>query len=168
MGIAATVVAGIGTAVNVFGAIRGAAAESKATAYQADLDAYNAEVARRMAMDSRSRGVVAVQESQLQTQGLIGTQQTVLSERNIDISSGSALAIIGDTARFGAMDAATIKSNYEREAIGFETQQAGFNASSQFGYMAARDVRRAGVFNAFSTALGGTANAISLLPRFQA
>jgi hypothetical protein len=164
VGIGASV---LGTGVGIFGQIRAGRAQAQAAEYQAAIDAYNSEVAKRMANDSRARGVVAVQEQQLVTRGQIGTQKAVLASRNIDISSGSALDIIGDTAMFGALDANTIRSNYEREAIGLETQSAGFSASSAMGMMAAQDARRAGVINAFSTALGGVSDTIGMLPRFQ-
>jgi hypothetical protein len=157
----------LGTGVGIIGQIRSARAQANAAEYQARIDAYNAEVAKRMAQDSRARGVVAVQEQQLVTRGTLGTQRAVIASRNIDIGSGSAMDIIGDTAMFGALDAATIRSNYEREAIGLETQSAGFSASGQMQMMAAADARRAGAFNAFSTALGGISNTIGMLPRFQ-
>jgi hypothetical protein len=98
---------------------------------------------------------------------MLGMQRTVLASRNIDIGSGTALDIIGDTAMFGQMDSLTIRHNYEREAIGYETQQTGFSASAEIGRMAARDIRIGGAISAFSTALGGAAQTMSYMPRFQ-
>ena len=169
MGLAAipAVMSAVGTGFSIFGQIRAGRAQAQAAAAQAALDRYNAEVARRLAADARRRGVVAVQNAQLNTRQLIGAQRAVLASRNIDISSGSALALVGESAAFGALDAATIKHNFEREAIGLETQQAGFNASAAMGDRAAKDIRIGTAINAFSTALGGIGNTVSLLPRFQ-
>lgn len=154
MGIGA-IIGVVSTAVGVVGQFQQASASAAASEHQAAVDRNNAIIAGRLALDARRRGVIAEQEAQLETQGVLGQQRAVLSARNLDIGSGSALDILGDTAMFGALDALTIRHNYEREAIAFETQQQNFSASAEMNTFRARNARTAGVFNAFSTALGG-------------
>ena len=45
-----------------------------------------------------------------------------MAANGVDLSSGSPLDILGDTAMYGELDALTIRSNAEREAYGYRVQ----------------------------------------------
>ena len=79
------------------------------------------------------------------------TAKTILAASNVDLGSGSPLAILGDTAQLGELDAQTIKDNAKREA-NYHT------GNSQLAGMEAKSASTAGVIGAFSTVLGGASS----------
>jgi hypothetical protein len=72
-----------------------------------------------------SRGRPDAERQQLKTAQLAGSQRAALASQGGDVNSGSPLDILGDTARAGATDVATIRSNAARNAYGFRLQGAG-------------------------------------------
>lgn len=118
-------------------------------------DRNNAIIAQRNAADSRERGNVAQQDVQLRTRQMKAKQVNILSERNLDLSSGTALDIIGDTAMFGKLDEITTRNNFEREAIGYESQQMNFLASADQNRNRASAAMFGTGASLFQTALGG-------------
>lgn len=145
----------LGTAVSAVGGLAQASAQSAAAQAQADQDHRNAIIAQRNAEDSRDRGNEAERQVQLRTKARLGMQKNALSERNISISSGSALDILGDTAMFGKLDSLTTRNNAEREAIAYEAQGMNYNAQADVNEMMADSYSTAGGLTAFSTALSG-------------
>lgn len=159
--IASLLSTGVGVAGTVYTAQAGAAA---ATASEQQ-NRNNQIIAQRNAKDARDRGVVAEQDVQLRTRALLGKQKNILSERNLDVGSGSALEIIGDTASFGKLDALTTRQNAEREAISYEAQGSNFAAQADQDRMRARSSAFEGIIGGFSTALGGAQDAFKLAPK---
>ncbi len=145
---------GLGAAAGVVGTVASAQATANANQAAADQAENNKIIAQRNAEDARNRGVVAQQDIQLRNRARIGQQKNELSEKNIAVSSGSALEILGDTAMFGKLDELTTRNNFEREAIAAETQAYNFSAEAEQSRMAARNASISGGINAFSTALG--------------
>lgn len=146
-------IAGVGA--SVVGTVVGAQAQSQAYKASEVQNKNNAIIAQRNAEDARTRGVVAQQDVQLRNRARLGQQKNALSEKNIAVSEGSALDILGDTAMFGKLDELTTRNNFEREAIASETQRYNFDAQAEQDRMAARNAKTAGTISAFSTALGG-------------
>ena len=67
-------------------------------------------------------------------------------------------AIDAAAAHFGKLDALTTRQNFEREAIGYQTQSMNFNASAaQAGSRASAATYGMGA-SVFSTALGGVSD----------
>lgn len=152
------IIQGVGVAASVVGTVAGAQAQASASQAAANQAENNKVIAQRNAEDARQRGVVAQQDIQLRNRARIGMQKNALSERGIAVNSGSALDVLGDTAMFGKLDELTARSNFEREAIGFETQAYNFDAQADIDRMAARNASITGGISAFSTALGGAAD----------
>lgn len=145
----------ISTLVGVAGsAVSGIAQSNAATAAAQQAD-NNAIIAKRNAADARARGIVAEQDTQMRTRAMLGKQKNVLSERNIDVGTGSALDILGDTAMFGKLDALTTRGNFEREAIGNEAQSYNYSAQADQSRMAASASMFGTGISMFQTALGG-------------
>lgn len=152
----------LSTGASIAGVAVTAAASAQANKANAAIADNNAIIAQRNANDARSRGIAAEQEVQLRTRALIGKQINVLSERNLDVGTGSPLDIIGDTAALGKLDALTTRSNFEREAIAHETQQMNFKAQADQSRMAARSAAFEGLLGGFTTALGGAGEYLKL------
>lgn len=148
----------LGTGVSAVGTLMGAKAQSAAAAASAQQNENNKVIAQRNAEDSRNRGIVAQQDQQLKTRARIGMQKNALSERSIEVSSGSALEILSDTAMTGKLDELTTRANYEKEAIGYETQAYNFSANAAQDRMASKNAMTAGIFGAMGTVFDGVAS----------
>ena len=112
----------LGSVVGAIGQMQQAKAQAAQARYQAAVDRNNNIIAQRFAKDARSRGAAAEAQKRMQTTAVIGRQRAVMGARNLALDSGSPLDILGDTAALGEIDALTTRSNYERDAIGFEAQ----------------------------------------------
>lgn len=131
----------LGTAVSGVGAMAQANAQANAAEYQAKNE-------RMLAEDALKRGHEEEDAQRRKSAALMGRQRAVMAAGNVDLGSGSPLAILGDTAALGEMDAQTIKGNAQREST-FHVNSA--KASD----MEASSARSAGAISAFSTVLGG-------------
>lgn len=83
---------------------------------------YNARVTQNEAEQVRARGVEAENIQREKTAQLLARQRAQLGAANIDLSSGSALALQEDTAMMGEVDALRIKSGAEMQALSMGSQ----------------------------------------------
>lgn len=118
--------AGFG-AVSSFSQAQSASANA---AYQAQVSANNQILAERQAQDALKRGEIAEERHRQQVEGLKGRQRGVLAAANLDLSSGSPLDILSDTAALGELDALTIRANADREAAGYRQQGMNYAAEA--------------------------------------
>jgi hypothetical protein len=118
-----------GTAMNVVGQSQQAQQQAAQSSYQAQVARNNQMIAERNATLAQQQGEVQAQQQQLKTAQLEGSQRAALASQGGDVNSGSPLDILGDTARAGATDVATIRSNAGLNAYGFRLQ--GANAAGQ-------------------------------------
>lgn len=130
-----------GTVAGVVGQISAGRAEAAASTYQANQS-------RIMAEDALKRGAAEEQAQRRKTAALEGRQRAVLAASNIDLGSGSPLAVLSDTALLGELDAETISNNAQREASQHRAQAGLFD-------MKAKAANSAGMLGAVGTALGG-------------
>lgn len=98
--------------------------------YTAAVAQQNADVATAQANDAINRGNAEADQRRRETRQRHGTQAAIMGATGADMSSGSALDIFGDTAQFGALDALTTVNNAQREAYGYQTQAANYEAQA--------------------------------------
>ena len=133
-----------------------ATADANQSNYLAQVARNNQAVAQRNALLARQQGEVDVQKQQLKTASLEGAQRAALASQGGDVNSGSPLDILGDTARAGYTDAATIRNNAAHKAYSYEVQANDADAAaSDYGFQAANAM--ASLPNAFGSSLLGTA-----------
>jgi hypothetical protein len=119
--------------VAVVSAVAGTAMASSAQASKAQADSTQANylsqvarnnqmVAQRNAALATQQGEVDAQKQQLKTSQLEGSQRAALASQGGDVDSGSDLDILGDTARAGYTDAATIRNNAALKAYNYDIQ----------------------------------------------
>lgn len=143
-GLIGSVASAAGTVVGVIGQMNAGRAEAAASTYQANQS-------RIMAEDALKRGAAEEQAQRRKTAALEGRQRAVLAASNVDLTSGSPLAVLTDTAMLGELDAQTIKNNAEREASQHRAQAGLFD-------MKASAAKSAGTLGAIGTALGGVSS----------
>lgn len=139
--------------VSAYGAVQqGKAAEGQAD-YQAAVGRNNAIIAERQARDAEERGAAEETAQRRQTAALMGKQKAGMAANGLDLSSGSPLDILGDTAQFGELDALTVRSNAAREAYGYRNQGAQFTSDAAAQKIAGKNAKSASYISAGSTIL---------------
>lgn len=121
-----------------------ARAGAQAANYQAAIARRNQEIANRAAEDAIARGKAATGRKALQTRQFIARQRVAQAGLGQTVDVGSALDLTADTAAFGKLDELTIRSNAEREALGFRTQGLNFGASAELADLRAQNALLAG------------------------
>lgn len=99
----------------------------------------NTALSDYQAADAIDRGNLAASGAEKQTTARVGQQRTTSAASGVDINSGSAAAIQGDTAEEGAFNQLMIKNNAWREAWGYKTQAIQSTASGQFAQAAGQN-----------------------------
>ena len=92
---------------------------------------YNAKQAEAQAADAQLRGGIEANQKRQEVRRAIATQQTQLAANGVETSSGSALTLMGDTAREGEIDAQTAYANAMREAYGYQSQATAYRFSGK-------------------------------------
>lgn len=157
----------LGTVMSAVGQMQQGKAAAAQAEYQAAVGRNNAILAQRAADDARLRGDEAARRKAVEVKQLAGRQRAVLAANGVLVDQGSALDITSDTAEIGKLDELTIRSNAEREALGFEAQGMNFNASAGLNQMRADNATSSGIGSAFGTVLGGAGTVASKWYQFK-
>lgn len=152
---AALVLAGVGTAMSAHGMYAQGQQQKAMGEYQAAVNRNNQIIANRAAEDATQRGRIEEQQHRLKVKQVMGEQRSALAASGVQVDTGSALDVLGDTAMFGEMDALTIHSNAEREAYNFRVQGANQAASAQMNLLAGSNAARNGMWGAGASLLSG-------------
>lgn len=133
---------------------RNAGAAARASGdYSSAVFGVNADIADAQAEDAIARGAEAEQRSRADTRGTIGAQRVAFAAQGIDIASGSAADVQGDTAYLGELDALTIRNNAKREAWGYTVEAMNYRAQGRLARLGGRNSQRAANMQATSTLL---------------
>jgi hypothetical protein len=93
-----------------------------------NIKATNAE-----AKNVEQAGYVQEDAIRQRTRAMLASQRATFSANNIDMSVGTPLELLGDTAVAGEQDALTVRANAARQAWGLRTQATGYaNQASVF------------------------------------
>lgn len=156
----------IGTALMVGGALLGgagqiasASAQSKAAQYNAQVQRNNAELADRQAKNALDAGTREEQKQKAMTQQLMSKQQASMAANGVDVQFGSPLDLMVDTAKLGAVDALTIRTNAYRNYDDTRNQAVSSRNQASLYDMEAKNSRTAGMLGALSSVLTGAAGA---------
>lgn len=145
----------IGTGISAVGAMQQGKAQAAQARYQAAVARNNQIIAQRSADDARRRGKIEADIQRDKSRALVEQQRSALAGAGVLVGQDSALETVINTAGLGELDALTIQSNAEREALGFEAQGSNFAAESQLAEMEARNARTSGMFKAGATLMSG-------------
>lgn len=154
VGLALTVGA---TVIGAAGAIQSGNAAAKASNYNARVQEMNARLSERRGRDAIERGAIEEQRKRAQVAQIKGQQRVAMAANGVDLSFGSPLDVMVDSAVLGELDALTIRSNAYREAYDHEVDAVNQRAGATLSRMNASAAKTAGYFDAFSTILTGGA-----------
>ena len=143
------------TAVSVTSSVQESNAAKAQAEYQARVQRENAKIAEENAAIERQQGIEEERMQRLKTARQVASQKTAMAANGIDISQGTALDVIEDTATMGELDALQTRYNYERQAIAYEAQANNFNNQANLDIIKGQNAQKAGYLKAASSGLAG-------------
>lgn len=123
--------------------------------YQAQVAEENAKIANKNAATERQTGIEEARLQRMKTLQAVGSQQAAMAANGVDVTQGTSLDIIEDTAAMGELDALQIQTNYERKALAYEQQANNFTNEAQMDVIAGKNAYTTGKINAVQTGLNG-------------
>lgn len=127
-------------AIAAVGAYQASETRKDQARYQSQVAENNRQVAEWQAADAKERGDAAAANVRRKYAALQGTQAASLAARGLDISEGSANAILTDTDFFGDYDQRLTKANAAREAWGYKVRASNFAGdAAAYGAMSAAE-----------------------------
>ncbi len=153
------VVAVAGIAMSAYSQQQQAKAAAKQSDFSSQVAANNAKIAANNAEIALGKGEADIEDQKLRTKQRIGLQTAQLAAQGFDVSGGSSIEILGDTAALGELDVLRIDADAQNRAANFRNQSANFQSESNLGRFAAKNQRRAGNINAASTLITGASRA---------
>ena len=162
----ATGVANAALAVGVVGGVAGSAIGAVSSYsqgkqqqamynYQAQINQENARIAQKNAATERQTGIEEARLQRMKTLQVIGSQKTAMAANGMDITQGTSLDIIQDTAAMGELDALQIETNYEKKALAHEQQANNFSNQANLDVISGRNAYKSGQINAVTEGLNG-------------
>jgi len=148
------------------GQIASANAQSKAARYNAEVQRQNAMLAERQAKNVLEAGAREEQKQKAMTQQLMAKQQAAMAANGVDVSFGTPLDLMVDTAKQGAIDALTIRTNTYRNYDDVRNQAVSARNQAALYDMEAKNSRTAGILGAFGSTLSSFGNAAANHERF--
>ena len=112
----------------------------------------------------RQQGIEEARLQRLKTASVIGSQKAAMAANGVDVTQGTAVDVISDTAAMGELDALQTQYNYEAKARGYEVQAGNFQNQSNLDVISGKNAYSAGKMNAISSGiqgLGQSANSIT-------
>lgn len=149
--IGSTVVGGVSS-------IQQGNAASAAASYNAQVSRMNADIADKNARDAIERGKIEEQQKRSEIAYLTGKQRASMAANGVDLSFGSPLDTIVDTAMLGELDALTIRTNAAREAYNYKVSAENARSDANLSLANAKSSKAGGYLSAFGTVLGGAAD----------
>lgn len=150
----------VGGALDLFSGLSAANAARRWASYQAALQEQNAVYLDYAAGDAVARGQFGEGVARLHGGQKIGAQRAGYAASGVDVQSGSAVQVEGQTAAMTELDAQVIRNNAMREAWGYKTQAA----QARFGAKLSRATGEAKYAEAvLSGVVGAATHAIPLL-----
>lgn len=116
---ASTTLAEAGAAVAAVGTGVSAYSSYKQSQYQAQVAQQNAQIAANNRLATINQGNVEESEQKTTTAKQVGAEVAAQGANNVDVGFGSPAAVTTATQNIGDLDAATIRYNASRTALGY-------------------------------------------------
>lgn len=139
-------------------AIQQGKAAQAAADYNAEVDKNNAAIRQSQADDALKRGDIEEQRHRVRISQKVGEQRSALAGSGVELDSGSALDVIGDTSYVGAQEISDIQQNARREAFGYQVGATDALASSRLNKASGKNAASASILTAGSAVAKGASN----------
>lgn len=155
--VAAMAIMAIGTAYTMH-------AEGQAAKYNAAVDVQNAKLANVQAANANAQGSYAADQARIRGNLMRGQQIAALAANNVDVTTGSAADILGDTAMVTAANERQARINAAQRAYGFQVQSMNDMGAAQFAKWQGKTQQTGtlikGIGSMFGVAAGGMAGGL--------
>tara|TARA_R110000851_G_scaffold5398_1_gene22362 strand:- start:5115 stop:5663 length:549 start_codon:yes stop_codon:yes gene_type:complete len=158
LGQIATAASIAGMAMSAYGAYQGSEAKKDTANYQAGVARNNKIISDRNAAAITKQGVEESNRYRAKVRQMEANQMVGLVGQGVDLTEGSSIDLLADTAGLGEFDAQVIESNANREAYNAKVQ--GMNYESQAGLYKAKANAQSPAFAA-GTSLLSSAGQVS-------
>lgn len=130
---------------------------SNLTDYQAQVALDNQIAAQQQEQNIVNQGVTNIQQQQMKTSQLIGSNRARLAASGLDIDTGSPADILSDTADIGQQDANAIRNNAVDQAYGASVQVMNDTAQARMAEYNAKNLQNQNMMGEIQTGmdLGG-------------
>ncbi len=155
------------TVIGAAGAKQEAEASAAASEYNAKVTDMNVRLSERRARDALDRGKLEEQKKRQETAQITGQQRAAMAANGVDLTFGSPLDLLVDTATLGEIDALTIRRNAANEAYDFDVAAANGRAEASLARANAKNTRKGGNLKAFGTLLNGASKTFGDSPLFK-
>ncbi len=156
--LAASAIAGVaGSVMSAQAAKKQGEAQQAMYNYQAKVAQENSQIAKTNAAMERQQGIEESRLQRIKVLQAIGSQQTAMAANGVDITQGTALDVIEDTAAMGELDSLQTRYNYERKALAYEQEANNYTHQANLDIIAGQNAYKAGNINAMATGLSGLA-----------
>ena len=91
----------------------------------------------------------------MKTAQKIGLQSTALAANGVDVTQGTSVDVIEDTAAMGELDALQTSYNYETKAMQYDQQANNMLNQANIDVISGRNAYSAGRMNALASGLNG-------------
>ena len=153
---AASAVAGIaGGVVGGVSSYQQGKAQQAQYNYQAKVNEENAKIAQENANVQRQQGIEEARLQRIKAASTIGAQKTAMAANGVDVTQGTAVDVIADTAAIGELDALQTQYNYEMKARGYEVQAGNFQNQANLDVISGKNAYTAGKVGAVQHGLAG-------------
>lgn len=147
------------TLVGAAGSVQEGQAAKAAGKYNQQVAEMNAELSERRAQDALERGQQEEQRKRQEVARIQGAQTAAMAANGLDITFGSPLDTLIDTATLGELDALTIRTNAYREAYDFRVDAVNQRAGGTLERAKGDAAAKGGYLKAVGTILTGVGNA---------
>lgn len=144
----------IGIALTLASAAYTGIAQHASSQYQEAVQNRNAQAAEYQAEDAAKRGGFAAEQQSNRVNQIEGAQRAAIGASGVQSDSGTVGDVLGQTAKYGALDEAQIRSNALREAWGYREQAKGYQAQGQLDAMAGDNAATGTILNGLTRAYG--------------
>lgn len=170
-GIVASIVvslvsAAASTAMGVVSGVQQANAAKAQMNYQADVNKRNAKIAQANADMKRQEGIEESRLQKIRNLQKVGAQQAAMAANGIDVSSGTALDVVEDTAAMGELDALTTRYNAETQAQTYERQANNLTNQANMDIISGQNAYKSGITGAIGSGFKGLGDTASVASRW--
>jgi hypothetical protein len=150
-----------GAGVSAIGAYNSMEANSANAAYQAQVAANNAKIAKTNATMDIQSGEIQAGNQGLKTRAAVGTTKAGQGASGVDVNSGSFVKVRAAESELGMLDALTIRSNAAKSAYGQEvaatsdTAESGLLSAESSQAASAAPIGALGTFLSSASSVGG-------------
>jgi hypothetical protein len=138
-----TAVAIGGLALSAWGGYQEGKAQEDAAKYSAAVDRNNATLKDQQAEQVSKIGAIEEERHRRKVQQAIGGQRAALAANGLDLSSGTPLDLVTETAALGEEDALNIRFNAAREAWGFREEAKSLRGAAAYKTTAGKNAKNA-------------------------